>query len=106
MLRRRIRRDPAARREPRGVATAMPAPTGQPGFTAVCGARLYFPCLGQSKARREPRTYPVSRTDVEHPWHSNAGLRNVVAHEYFRVDPDMIRDIVGNQLAPLLEDVG
>jgi uncharacterized protein with HEPN domain len=40
------------------------------------------------------------------PWPSIAGLRNVVVHEYFRVDPDMIRDIVDNQLAPLLDDIG
>jgi len=40
------------------------------------------------------------------PWASIAGLRNVVVHEYFRVDPDMIRDIVDNQLAPLLLDIG
>lgn len=39
------------------------------------------------------------------PWTSIAGLRNVVVHEYFRVDPDMIRDIVDNQLAPLLDDI-
>lgn len=36
----------------------------------------------------------------------DAGLRNVVVHEYFRVDPDMIRDIVDNELAPLLDDIG
>ena len=40
------------------------------------------------------------------PWTSIAGLRNVVVHEYFRVNPDMIRDIVDNQLAPLLDDIG
>ena len=40
------------------------------------------------------------------PWPSIAGLRNVVVHEYFRVDPDMIRDIVDNQLAPLLDGLG
>ena len=39
------------------------------------------------------------------PWPSIAGLRNVVVHEYVRVDPDLIRDIVDNQLAPLLEDL-
>jgi len=39
-------------------------------------------------------------------WPSIAGLRNVVVHEYFRVDPDMIQDIVDNQLAPLLDDIG
>lgn len=36
----------------------------------------------------------------------DAILRNVVVHEYFRVNPDMIRDIVDNQLAPLLNDIG
>ena len=30
----------------------------------------------------------------------------MVVHEYFRVNPDMIRDIVDNQLAPLLDDIG
>lgn len=40
------------------------------------------------------------------PWPSIAGLRNVVVHEYFRVNPDMIRDIVDNQLAPLLDEIG
>jgi uncharacterized protein with HEPN domain len=40
------------------------------------------------------------------PWPSIAGLRNVVVHEYFRVNPDLIRDIVDNQLARLLDDLG
>ena len=35
------------------------------------------------------------------PWAAIAGLRNVVVHEYFRVNPDLIVDIVENQLAPL-----
>lgn len=39
------------------------------------------------------------------PWASIAGLRNVVVHEYFRVKPDLIRDILDNQLAPLLDDL-
>lgn len=39
------------------------------------------------------------------PWASIAGLRNVVVHEYFRVNPDLIRDIVDNALMPLLEDI-
>jgi uncharacterized protein with HEPN domain len=38
-------------------------------------------------------------------WPSIAGLRNVVVHECFRVNPDLIRDIVDNQLAPLLDDL-
>jgi len=35
------------------------------------------------------------------PWASIAGLRNVVVHEYFRVDPDLIRDVVTNHLVML-----
>ena len=31
------------------------------------------------------------------PWASIAGLRNVVVHEYFRVNPDLILDIVDHQ---------
>ena len=46
------------------------------------------------------------REHADTPWPSIAGLRNVVVHEYFRVNPDMIRDIVDNQLAPLLDDIG
>ena len=37
----------------------------------------------------------------EVPWASIAGLRNVVVHEYFRIDPDLISDIVDNHLAQL-----
>lgn len=43
---------------------------------------------------------------VGHPevaWPAIAGLRNVVVHEYFRVNPDGIRDILDNHLAPLSE---
>jgi uncharacterized protein with HEPN domain len=36
-------------------------------------------------------------------WPAIAGLRNVVIHEYFRVNPDAIRDILDNHLAPLSE---
>lgn len=35
------------------------------------------------------------------PWASIAGLRNVVVHEYFRVNPDLILDIVNHQLVDL-----
>lgn len=39
------------------------------------------------------------------PWASIAGLRNVVVHEYFRVDPAMIKDVVDNQLALMLDEL-
>lgn len=37
------------------------------------------------------------------PWASIAGLRNVVVHEYFRVDPDLILDIIDTQLADVAD---
>lgn len=37
------------------------------------------------------------------PWASIAGLRNIVVHEYFRVNPDLILDIVDHQLGPLCQ---
>lgn len=36
-------------------------------------------------------------------WSAIAGLRNVVIHEYFRVNPDVIGDILDNHLVPLRE---
>jgi len=49
------------------------------------------------------RALPSSETDArpEVPWASIAGLRNVVVHEYFRVNHDLIRDIVDDQLVSL-----
>lgn len=50
-----------------------------------------------------PEELKSARPEV--PWASIAGLRNVVVHEYFRVDPEMIRDIVDHQLVVLVQRV-
>lgn len=39
------------------------------------------------------------------PWTSIAGLRNLVVHEYFRVESDLIRDIVDRELVRLARAV-
>jgi uncharacterized protein with HEPN domain len=51
------------------------------------------------------RSLPLEARDQmpDLPWAAIAGLRNIVVHEYFRVNPDLILDIVDHQLAPLAE---
>ena len=58
---------------------------------------------------REPgeavRALPTQTRDAmpDVPWASIAGLRNIVVHEYLRVSPDLILDIVDHQLGPLAQ---
>ena len=51
--------------------------------------------------RALPAETVTSMPDV--PWTSIAGLRNIVVHEYFRVNPELISDIVDNYLDQLSE---
>lgn len=46
-----------------------------------------------------PADLKEAHGDVE--WAAIAGLRNVVVHEYFRVNPDLIRNIVEQHLVVL-----
>lgn len=48
-----------------------------------------------------PADLKATHPDVA--WPAIAGLRNVVIHEYFRVNRDAIRDILDNQLTPLTQ---
>lgn len=49
------------------------------------------------------RALPDSATSElgDIPWASIAGLRNVVVHEYFRVEPALITDIIDRELRSL-----
>ncbi|RLP10031.1 HepT-like ribonuclease domain-containing protein [Propionibacterium australiense] len=39
------------------------------------------------------------------PWKSIIGLRNIVVHEYFRIDAATVTDILNNELTELKEGV-
>jgi uncharacterized protein with HEPN domain len=54
------------------------------------------------------RSLPSETRDAmpDVPWAAIAGLRNIVVHEYFRVNPELILDIVDHQLAPLADRLG
>jgi len=39
------------------------------------------------------------------PWPSIAGLRNILVHEYFRIDTDIIRDLVDSEISDLAEAI-
>jgi uncharacterized protein with HEPN domain len=49
--------------------------------------------------RALPDELKESLPDVQ--WHAIAGMRNVVIHEYFRVDRGLILDVIDTHLAPL-----
>ncbi len=47
----------------------------------------------------------LTKTQKHIPWQEIIGLRNVIAHEYFRLDTEIIWDTVQNELSPLLASV-
>jgi uncharacterized protein with HEPN domain len=41
----------------------------------------------------------------EIPWRSVAGLRDILAHEYFGIDDEIVWDVVKNKLPTLIEQL-
>jgi len=54
-------------------------------------------------AKHVPAEVQARYPEVE--WRNIAGLRDIVAHEYFGIDEDILWDIVVNQAPQLLEQV-
>jgi len=50
-----------------------------------------------------PDDLKQERNDL--PWREIAGFRDVLIHQYFKVNPDIIRDIVNNKLPELKQTV-
>lgn len=51
--------------------------------------------------RQMPRIFREKHPEV--PWREVASLRNVIAHEYFGLDNDIIWDVIQTQIPTLIE---
>lgn len=63
----------------------------------------YLVVIGEAAAQISDETRAQA---PEIPWTRIVGLRNLIAHEYFRVDLDVIQAIVAEQLNQLDETAG
>ena len=71
----------------------------EPIFDAVL---MNFIVIGESVSRFDDE-FKTKFSEV--PWREVKGLRNIVAHNYFGVDPEEIWDIIQNHLVPLKEQI-
>jgi uncharacterized protein with HEPN domain len=54
-------------------------------------------------ARQMPKSFRENYP--EFPWRETASLRNVIAHEYFGLDMDIIWDVVRSRIPSLEEQI-
>ena len=57
-----------------------------------------FVVIGEAVKHLDPETREAA---PEIPWTDIAGLRDLIAHEYFRIDIDRVLEIVERDLPPL-----
>jgi len=54
-------------------------------------------------ARQMPKSFREKHSEI--PWRETVGLRNVIAHEYFGLDNEIIWDVIQTQIPLLAEQM-
>ena len=63
---------------------------------------MQFVVIGETVSRLD-EAYKFKHNEI--PWQKIKGFRNIIAHDYFGIDPEEIWDIITNKLLPLREDI-
>jgi len=58
--------------------------------------------LGEA-ARIIPETFQQKHTKID--WRGIIGLRNIISHQYYQVQPEIVWNIITVRLSPLLEQL-
>jgi len=82
-----------------GMESAVDLQSDRRTFLAVIHS---LQIIGEA-ARQMPKSFKESHTDF--PWREAASLRNVIAHEYFGLDVDIIWDVIRTRIPVLAEQV-
>ena len=81
----------------------MLSPEGTFTLSGVCMLLIY---IGESIKSIDSKTESQYLSNYsEIPWSDIMGLRNIIAHEYHRIDEDEIFRVITDDLQPLLETV-
>ena len=78
----------------------------QEGTFTLSGVCMQLIYIGESVKSIDAQTdsqYLVNYPEI--PWTDIMGLRNIIAHEYHRIDEDEIFSVITSDLQPLLEVV-
>jgi uncharacterized protein with HEPN domain len=80
------------------LAKAGEAPAAKKDSLLHDALLFQFVVIGEAVKHLEPETREAA---PEIPWADIAGLRDLIAHEYFRIDIDRLLEIVERDLPPL-----
>ena len=78
-------------------------PEGMFALSGVCMQLIYIGESIKSLDSKTKREYLVNYPTI--PWSDVMGLRDIIAHEYHRIDEDEIYHVITHDLKPLLDEV-